>query len=141
MPSFFDHIFTMLTNSATTVVLLRNELSAATGNISRVTAPVYDLGCPSRCFTIHCSTPVCINPATTTNSTPITITDVLLKPEKASLASSTPVTNRIAIAPRKTKSERNFVNSSTVNIVSTVAIVIHACKLNPRKTISSIYNF
>ena len=34
MPSFFDHILTMFTKSATTVVLLRNELRAATGSIS-----------------------------------------------------------------------------------------------------------
>ena len=38
MPSFFDHILTMLTKSVTTVVLLRNELNAATGSIRRTTA-------------------------------------------------------------------------------------------------------
>ena len=37
-PSFFAHIFTMLTKRATTVVLLRNELSTATGSIRRMTA-------------------------------------------------------------------------------------------------------
>ena len=37
-PSFFDHILTMSTKSATTVVLLRNELRAATGSIRRTTA-------------------------------------------------------------------------------------------------------
>ena len=42
--------------------------------------------------TIHCSTPVCVRPATTTNSTPTVTTEVLLNPEKASFASSTPVT-------------------------------------------------
>lgn len=38
MPSFFAHIFTMPTNIATTVVLLRNELRHATGSISLATA-------------------------------------------------------------------------------------------------------
>ena len=38
MFSFFDHIFTMFTKSDTTVVLLRNELRAATGSISLITA-------------------------------------------------------------------------------------------------------
>ena len=38
MPNFFDHIFTMPMNNATTVVLLRNELSTATGSISLTTA-------------------------------------------------------------------------------------------------------
>ena len=37
-PSLRDHILTMPTKSDTTVVLLRNELSTATGSISRVTA-------------------------------------------------------------------------------------------------------
>ena len=36
MFNFFDHILTMPTKSATTVVLLRNELRAATGSISRI---------------------------------------------------------------------------------------------------------
>ena len=58
MPSFFDHIFTMFTNRATTVVLLKNELKAATGSINRTTALGYVSGVPSRFFTIHCSTPV-----------------------------------------------------------------------------------
>ncbi|MBR6853576.1 MAG: hypothetical protein IKM78_06710 [Prevotella sp.] len=44
MLSFFDHIFTMFTNRATTVVLLRNELRTATGTMRRTTAFVYDLG-------------------------------------------------------------------------------------------------
>ena len=37
-PSFLAHIFTTFTKSATTVVLLRNELSTATGSISLLTA-------------------------------------------------------------------------------------------------------
>ena len=65
-------------------------------------------------------------------------TDVELKPEKASLAVSTPVTKRMAIAPRNTKSARILVSNSTVNIASTVMIVIHAYRLNPHKTIDSI---
>ena len=56
----------------------------------------------------------------------MTMTLVLLKPEKASLASSTPVTKRMAMAPRNTRSVRNLVNNNTVNIVNTVRIVIHA---------------
>ena len=124
--SFFDHIFTIPTKRATTVVLLRNELSAATGSISRITAFEYEFGCPNRCLTIHCKTPVCVRPATTTKRTPMITTDVELKPEKASLALSTPVTKRIEMAPRKTRSARSLVNNNTVNIVSTVAMVIHA---------------
>ena len=42
------------------------------------------MGWPGKCRTIHCNTPVCVNPATTMNSTPITTTDVELKPEHAS---------------------------------------------------------
>ena len=138
MPNFFDHILTMPTKSATTVVLLRNELSAATGTISLTTALEYVSGCPNRFFTIHCNTPVCVSPATTTNSTPMTTTEPELKPEKASLASSTPVTNRMPMAPRNTRSARSFVSSKMVNIVSTVTMVIHAWRLNPQKTIESI---
>ena len=67
-----------------------------------------------------------MSPATTMNSTPMTTTLVLLKPEKASLASSTPVTYKTAIAPRNTRSVRSLVSSNTVNIVSTVTMVIHA---------------
>ena len=79
-----------------------------------------------------------VRPATTTNSTPMTTTDPELKPEKASFASSTPVTNRMPTAPMNTRSARNFVKSRMVNIVSTVAMVIHAWRLNPQKTIDSI---
>ena len=53
-------------------------------------------------------------------------TDVELNPEKASLASSTLVTKRMAMAPRNTKSARSLVSNRVVNIVSTVAMVIHA---------------
>ena len=56
----------------------------------------------------------------------MTTTDVELKPEKASLASSTPVTNRTPIAPRNTRSERNFVNSRILNMPNTVTMVIQA---------------
>ena len=87
-----------------------------------------------------CSTPVCVRPATTTNSTPITTTEALLKPEKASLTSNTPVTNNTEIAPKKTKSERNLVNSRTLNIVRTVAMVIQAWMLNPRNKSFAIYS-
>ena len=62
--------------------------------------------------------------------TPITTTEVLLNPENASLASSTPVTNRTPMAPRKTRSERSFVKSRIVNYVSTVTMVIHAWRLS-----------
>ena len=48
MFSFLAHILTMPTNSDTTVVLLRNELRAATGSIRRTTALPYELGVPSR---------------------------------------------------------------------------------------------
>ena len=67
-----------------------------------------------------------MSPETTTKSTPMMTTEVLLNPEKASLASRTPVTNRMEIAPKKTRSARSLVNSSTVNIDSTVTIVIQA---------------
>ena len=62
----------------------------------------------------------------TTNSTPMTTTDVELKPEKASLASSTPVTYRTPIAPRNTKSERSLVNIRMLNMPNTVTMVIQA---------------
>jgi hypothetical protein len=65
-------------------------------------------------------------------------TEVLLNPENASLASRTPVTNRMEMAPRNTKSARIFVNNKTVNIDSTVMMVIHAYRLKPKKTIDSI---
>ena len=66
------------------------------------------------------------------------MTDVLLKPEKASLASNTPVTKRMPMAPKNTRSARSFVNSSTVNIVSTVTMVIQACRPKPKNSIVSI---
>ena len=56
----------------------------------------------------------------------MTTTEPELKPEKASLASSTPVTKRMAMAARNTRSARSFVVSMTVNIVSTVTMVIQA---------------
>ena len=65
-------------------------------------------------------------------------TDVELKPENASLALSTPVTKRIEMAPRNTRSERILVNNRMVNIVSTVAMVIHALRLKPQRIKSSI---
>ena len=74
----------------------------------------------------------------TTNSTPTTATEVWLMPDKASLASSTPVTYRIPTAQRNTTSERNLVNNRTVNIPSTVMIVIHASTPNPKKVNESM---
>ena len=62
----------------------------------------------------------------TMNKAPMTTTDELLKPESASFVSSTPVTNRMAMAPRKADSAGTFVKISTANIPSTVTIVIHA---------------
>ena len=67
------------------------------------------------------------------------MTDELLKPEKASFASSTPVTYRTPMAPKNTISARNFVNNSTVNIENTVTIVIQAYKPKPKNSIVSIY--
>lgn len=49
-------------------------------------------------------------------STPITITEVLLKPENASLASNTPVTNKIAA-----KVQQNFEMCKILNEI------IHLC--------------
>ena len=69
------------------------------------------------------------------------MTDELLKPEKASFASSTPVTYRTPMAPKNTISARNFVNNSTVNIENTVMIVIQACRPKPKKSIVSISIF
>ena len=74
----------------------------------------------------------------TTNNTPTVSTEVPLKPEKASLASRTPVTYNTPIAPRKTRSERNFVNNRIVNIPNTVIIVIHASTPKPKNIIESI---
>ena len=56
----------------------------------------------------------------------MTTTEVLLKPESASFVSSTPVTNKMAMAPRKADSAGIFVKISTANIPNTVTIVIHA---------------
>ena len=95
------------------------------------------MGWPSRCLTIHCRTPVCVSPATTTNSTPMTTTDVELKPEHASLASSTPATSSSPMDARKTTSARSFVSRSVVNKPDTVAMVIQAFMSKPRKRMIS----
>ena len=42
------------------------------------------------------------------------------------------------MAPRNTKSARNFVNRRMVNNESTVAMVIHALRLSPHKIIDSM---
>ena len=44
------------------------------------------------------------------------------------------------MALRNTRSARNFVNRSTVNIVSTVMMVIHAYRLKPKYSINSMYS-
>ena len=67
-------------NNATTVVLLRNALSPATGTITLRIAPVRLFGIPIRFFTIHCVTPVYVMPAIIINSTATTRTLVLEKP-------------------------------------------------------------
>ena len=126
MPSLLLHIFTIPTNRATTAVLLRNALSAATGNISLEIAPEYFLGCPSRCLAIQVMTPVCIRPASTMNSTPTTTVEEELNPLKASFSSTTPLTSRIPMAAKNTTSALSFVKISTENMASTVTIVIHA---------------
>jgi hypothetical protein len=66
------------------------------------------------------------------------MTEVLLKPENASLASSTPVTYRMPIAERNTKSALSFVNNIVVNMPSTVTMVIQAWMLKPANTKSSM---
>ena len=58
--------------------------------------------------------------------TPTMATVVELKPDNASLALSTPVTNSTPMTPRNTRSERNLVNSRIPNVTSTVAMVIQA---------------
>ena len=45
------------------------------------------------------------------------------------------------MAPKKTKSERNLVKSSTVNIANTVTIVIQAWRLKPQKRKESVSIF
>ena len=60
------------------------------------------------------------------NKAPMTTTEELLKPDSASLVSSTPVTSKMAIAPRKADSAGTFVKMRTANIPSTVTIVIQA---------------
>ena len=47
----------------------------------------------------------------------------------------------MAIAPKKTKSERSFVKSSTLNKVNTVAMVIQACKLKPKNIFVTLIHF
>ena len=58
--------------------------------------------------------------------TPTMATVVELKPDNASLALSTPVTNSTPMTPRNTRSERNLVNNRIPNVTSTVAMVIQA---------------
>ena len=45
------------------------------------------------------------------------------------------------MALRNTRSARSFVNRSTVNIVSTVMMVIHAHRLKPKNSIDSIDSY
>lgn len=45
------------------------------------------------------------------------------------------------MAPKKTKSERSFVKSSTLNKVNTVAMVIQACKLKPKNIFVTLIHF
>ena len=78
------------------------------------------------CLIIQCRTPVYVRPATTTNITPTTAAVVELKPDNASLTSSTPVTNRTPMTQRNTKSERSLVNSRIPNVTSSVTMVIQA---------------
>ena len=110
----------------TTVAVFRNGDSTATGIVSRSKALLKSLGLPNRFLIIQCRTPVYVRPATTTNITPTTATVVELKPDSASLASSTPVKNKTPMTQRNTKSERNLVNSRTPNVASTVTMVIQA---------------
>ena len=58
MPSFLDQIFMTSIKRATTVVLVRNELKSATGNIVRRIARETVLGEPIMCLTTQFSTPV-----------------------------------------------------------------------------------
>lgn len=109
----------------TTVAVFRNGDSTATGIVSRSKALLKSLGLPNRFLIIQCRTPVYVRPATT-NITPTTATVVELKPDSASLASSTLVMNKTPMTQRNTKSERNLVNSRTPNVASTVTMVIQA---------------
>ena len=63
-----------------------------------------------------------------TNITPTINTDELTNPEKASVVSSTPVTNKMPTAPRKTTSVLIRVNRSAAINATIVTRVIQASR-------------
>lgn len=139
MFSFLDQIFTTLMKMATTVVLLRKELSTATGTISCRMAIFNDLGVPSAYFTILYMVPVWTSPAMTTNNAPTRTTDEDENPASTSFTGKVPVTISTVMAPRKTKSAGSLVHSIKMNTSRTVIITIHAFKVNPKNNMLSIY--
>ena len=138
MPSFFDHIFTTLVKSATTVVLFRKELSAATGIISRAMAPPKLLGEPRQYLMIHCRKPVWTKPLTTTKRTPMRMTVDEEKQLSTSASGRAPVSSRKAMLPRNTKSAGRLVKSIRPKTAITVAITSQACSVSPAKSMVSM---
>lgn len=64
-----------------------------------------------------------------TNMIPTTMSEGLMKPEKAWVKSSTPVKNNMPTAPRKTTSDLSRVNNSVAINATSVTIVIQASSL------------
>ena len=113
-------------NMATTGVLLRNALSAATGTTIFSWAWAMERGRPHHRWAMRWMAPVSRSPAPTTNRMATVTMPGLDSPASASAGVSTPLTNSSVSPPTSTMSGGMWVKTSSPSTIASTARVVQA---------------